>query len=130
MKIYFKDAKAAKDVNELISIGFEGGGGNFAETFHDEEFRVIQCKRASRSFYELLLIAKTYFPETIEEELMLALKSNKCYAFYCPDVKHPVIYKNHTFRISDGYIYTKDDNNNKDAGGYSINSLLELSKSI
>lgn len=87
--IYFKDGEKAKNISELISIGYSRGSNRFKETFFDKKLTKEECHEARRSFTALLEICQTYFPNTTAGELANELIKNKgsnLRAFVCPGI--------------------------------------------
>jgi hypothetical protein len=122
--IYFKEAEGSTTLLELLNRGFSGPLNLFVETFLDPEYSVIQTNAFKRrSFSDLLEIARTYFPDTTEKELMLALKEAKTIAVFCGEVKKVTFKKN-----THGGDFTAGTVNQDEVGldGYTLNYLLNL----
>lgn len=113
--IYFKYAEKAKNLEQLLEIGFTAAYGMFQPTYEDKEFTKTQCKSARRSFNDLLRIAKTYFPKTTQKELATILV-NKYASFYCAGMQLVIFLKEYKpgFCLRMGDDYTQDfvDKNN------------------
>lgn len=89
MEIYFDGGNKHKDLLSLLNDGYTGQSYSlFKRTFSNAELTTEQCHIARRSFGDLLLIARTYFPETSEGELayLLLYKVNKMSCFICPNI--------------------------------------------
>lgn len=101
-KIYFKNAEKTTTLEELLRLGY-ADDMYFTETFADSEFKFQQCgAKSRRSFEDLLAIANTYFPNTTEEDLMLALTKLKFIKFYyCWDVEKIVFHGAGIYKIPD-----------------------------
>lgn len=86
--IYFYGGEKATTLLELLKLGFSAEGGDFfVETYTDNKYENWQAKEgARRSFSDLLEIARTYFPDTTEKQLMMAMKEMGCYAMFCSDI--------------------------------------------
>lgn len=71
MKLYFKQEKKAKNIEELIIYGFSGYNTyrSFKKTYFDPELKKQQCHEASRSFEDLLSICRAYFPRTTKKTI-------------------------------------------------------------
>src|SRR4051812_32433503 len=98
-KLYFKLDKPAESLKELIDALFtshiDGRRQVTAKaTFEDEAFGNCECFSARRSFEDLLVISRTYFPNTTEVELMQVLKDLDAQFWYCSDVRKFVFFFN------------------------------------
>jgi hypothetical protein len=94
--IYFREADKAKNIEQLIRLGFESySGPSFVETYSDSNFTLLECKKAFRSFNALLEICQTYFPNTTAKELAkLLFDTNKfVYALFCNTIDEVVFTK-------------------------------------
>lgn len=101
MAIYLRDPDTSS-LRNLINNSYEDGEdgiwGKFALTYSDKECKTLQCKKANRSFSDLLDIAQTYFPGTTEKELWETMKSlnndeDLLDCVFCYDVWKIVFYK-------------------------------------
>lgn len=103
MSIYFKGGEKAKNVKELLELGFVEKWNHpygkdiykFCKTFKDEGCWAIDFKIARRSFKDLFEIAKTYFPKITKEEFAYILLNQipQMYSFYCPTTSLVVFMK-------------------------------------
>jgi len=131
MKIYLNTNKKFKDRQELLKWGFKDG--SFAITYYDPECRNEQCHSAWRSFGDLLLICRTYFPRTTEKGLAktifklydaIGLSPSFCYG-----IKKVVFSANLDYKddpIDEAMEGVKDK---KGEGTHSWNDIVKLSKS-
>lgn len=133
--IYFQGAHKAKNIEELIRLGFKESGSlcSFSETYSDDEFTVLECKKAFRSFNALLEICQTYFPNTTAKELAKLLFDTKdlAFAMFCSTI-HEVVFTK--FEIddddedSDNMFYRLEQNANYDTKGISGISFKDIYK--
>lgn len=91
-KLYIRNSEQAETLEKLMLIGFAGHYmGFFQNTFLDIECNKLEDKQRRRSFDDLLVVARTYFPETTEEELAQVLtKIPKMRALFCRDIEKVV----------------------------------------
>ena len=129
--IYFKNADKAKDLEELLKLGFDQNSF-FSRTYLDKEFTELQCKPARRGFSDLLQISQTYFPETIENDLAKILVE-KYNSFICQN--HNLLVFLHEYHLNhpcskpfDTRMAKKFDQDYEDCDGYSYNKILKLVK--
>lgn len=98
----------------------------FVKTYKDNECKELECKPARRSFDNLVIISRTYFPEATESDIIKALvKIEKIRCFYCNDIRKPVFYiagQNHDI-FSNDCLYDKGKSN------YTIEMLKALANS-
>jgi heme oxygenase len=90
-KIYFKNPNT-ENLDKLIESLFTKNVFYAKNTYLDSEFKYIECTRSRRSFEDLLLISKTYFPRTKKKELMQALINNKILFYRCSEIKKIVFH--------------------------------------
>ncbi|MFA9239461.1 MAG: hypothetical protein ACEQSQ_06170 [Candidatus Paceibacteria bacterium] len=135
MKIYFKTGKVKiRDIKHLLKIGYSSRSGvEFKKTYRDPECTILECHSARRSFGDLVLICKTYFPETTEKEVAKTLfeLNNEIgvRASYCHTINKLVFLKS---------VYDKGQGldcnlkysyfNKKGCGNYSYNNIKKLAK--
>lgn len=106
--LYIRDGNTFTTLAHLMSRGFsQSSWGYFATTFLNANCTEQEDKQRRRSFDDLLVIARTYFPETTEEELAKVLTTTKgLRALFCNDIKKIVFvkdYGNSSFTINSGY---------------------------
>jgi len=121
-KIYFKNGDKAKTIEELLRIGFKGN--YFCETYEDKKLTIEQCLVARRSFSDLLIIAKTYFPSITEKEVAEALV-NDYTSYFCTDIKK-VVFLNLYNQKGFARGYAPPDREGVD--GWSFNKIQDLIK--
>lgn len=94
MNIYF-DTKGQifDNVEQLLNFGYYNGF--FPVTYKDPEFTEVEFRSARRSLSDLILIAKTYFPETTPEQVayILYYKIEGLRCFFCPTAGKVVFVK-------------------------------------
>jgi len=101
--IYFKGGDKAKNLKELLNLGFSCFAGygcrpdfaKFTTTYYDKGCTgIYQSTVARRSFQDLLEIAKTYFPKTTEEQLAyhLFFRIKNIHVRYCCTINRVVFY--------------------------------------
>ncbi len=131
MKIYLNTKKEFKNIEELIQYGYTRNQEKFKRTYLDPKCKIQDCHPARRSFGDLLLICKTYFPKTTEKELAKALfslnKKTGLRASFCGTINKLVFLKNRKGMpmdiVMDGSIRTR-----KGQGTHSYSEILQLSK--
>jgi len=141
MAIYFKGGESAKTLEELFCLGFTfrshfdyfGDIKKFVPTFLDAECTIPQDFGSRRSFYDLLKIAKTYFPKTTEEGIayFLFYKLENMFARYCPDIDRVVFYvrKNpFTNWCNDSIEFVPEDT--EDPTGISFSKVKKLAENV
>ena len=89
-KIYINNGNKQNSLKDLIDLLYSGELGRTilaSETYSDEACTVKECRPARRSFEDLLRIAKTYFPDTDEKDLMSTLKELEMRFWFCGDIE-------------------------------------------
>lgn len=109
--IYFKNGESAFNLTGLLNLLYNSHYLGYAhKTYSDKELTILQCKEARRSFYDLLEIVQTYFPQTTKEELayrLLHMTGWSC--FYCDNIKKLVfVMDNDRFAARMGSKYDVD----------------------
>lgn len=99
MKIYFKYADT-KDLKSLMRSLYSHNG-YACPTYLDSEFNKIQCAGSRRSFEDLLIISKTYFPKVTKEELMQCLIDIKIKFYFCNNINKIVFHYHGIFFINE-----------------------------
>jgi hypothetical protein len=102
--IYLRDGEMAASLEDLMnncfitddtlnSMGYMQSH-KCKETYLNPECTELQCKGARRSFGDLLILARTYFPETTEEQLAKLLHEfflkRQIRALYCHNISRIV----------------------------------------
>ena len=91
MKLYFKNGDQATTLVELLTILYAPllpkMYGYASPTYFDRELTKLECNAHRRSFEDLLVIAKTYFPKTTKTQLMWALKRINIKFYHCNGIK-------------------------------------------
>lgn len=72
-------------------------------TFKDPECTKVECIAERRSFEDLLALARTYFPETKETDLMSVLIELGMKYYECSDIGKIVFHYAGTYYVSDGF---------------------------
>lgn len=129
MKIYFKQKPGKRrGIKSLLKMGFENPY-SFKRTFKDPEYTKLEFRSARRSFGDLLLICKTYFPNTTEEKLAKTLlelhKEIGVRASYCTTINKVVFFKDPA-KVSFGYGVNGLQKRLKGEGTHSFNEILKL----
>ena len=128
-KIYFKQAYKATNLDDLLLLLFSNNV-YAVKTYHDEFFKHIQCRAGSRrSFEDLLSIAKTYYPETTEEELMQSLINIRINFYYCHDISKIVFLGSHG-TILTKFVNFNDYNGKVREDSYTQEQLNKILKNI
>ena len=105
-KIYLKLKNKPRSVNTLIkslyNIKYDNNTYKSNTTYSDDACTIVQCSRKrNRSFEEIYILCKTYFPKIKEKDVVEALLSHKvknkhgihrCTIIYCPTILKPVVY--------------------------------------
>ncbi len=130
-----KDTKF-KSVNDLMYYYFD----NKTPQTNWENDETIQCRQGCRrSFDDLILLAKYYFPEVTEKEVIEAIsnfsntsETKIVVLHYCGDIKKPVM-RDWGKSCFSGFSKSKlphcDDSkyyNKKGVSKYSVKSIMEL----
>lgn len=134
MKIYLKLPKNKKfaNITALLKYGYKGElfiRKGFAATYSDKACKKQQCHNdANRSFEDLLIICKTYFPKTTEEQLAKSLyglfKYNKLIVIFCDNINKLVFYRRrHALNFE--YLIV-DEATKRGVGKYNYNEFMEL----
>lgn len=146
LKLYFKEAqqKTVANIEELLILGYVDAEKDhyygFAPTYFDAECTVQQCKSARRSFDDLLIICKTYFPRTTKKHLAKALyklhtKDIYLSIFICGDIKKVVFSRVSNYQRFTKYFLRDVDSNRYDGmydpnkkgnGNHSFNDIIKL----
>lgn len=129
MKIYFEQKPGKRrGIKSLLKMGFSGQS-SFNRTFKDPECTKLEFRRARRSFGDLLLICKTYFPNTTEEKLAKTLlelnKEIGVRASYCYTINKVVFLKDPR-KVQFGYGVGPAQKNEKGKGTHSFAEILKL----
>ena len=95
--LYIKFGNDYQNLENLILQGFSGHyAGYFQFTYLDHECTKEEDRQRRRSFDDLLVIARTYFPETTEEELAQVLtKTPRMRALFCRDIQKVVFVRDY-----------------------------------
>ena len=127
-KIYFKQKPGKRrGIKSLLKMGFNNF--HFKKTYTDIECTKEECHPARRSFGDLLLICRTYFPNTTEQQLAKTLrelsKEIGIRVSYCSTIDKIVFYKsliknNFTYNIC-GHL-----RNRRGEGTHSFNEIEKL----
>lgn len=133
MSIYLKtNGKKFKNKQELLEYGFRNG--QFVVTYLDPECKKQECHKANRSFGDLLLICKTYFPKTTERGLARTIfkmhDTIGLAATYCNTIDKVVFDAHSSYKeesIDEG-IYG-DEYDERGEGTHSWNEIEQLAKS-
>lgn len=122
--IYFKDGSQAETLVDLINAGFSRNR-YFTETYSDLECTEVQTYAGKRrSFSDLLEIARTYFPDTTEKELMQALVEARLFGCWCHNINKV------TFMKADGsFLMSAYRSDEVGVDGYSMDILNKILES-
>lgn len=131
-KIYFKKNKEFDDIEELLEYGYKGYNSSFKPTYIKTEKTTFQeCHPARRSFGDLLIICRTYFPETTEKQLAKTIfKLNKkigLRASYCSTINKVVFLKDRKNSPIDRHM-TPSQKVKKGYGTHTFNEIVNLAK--
>lgn len=97
-KIYFENPNK-KNLQTLLNSLYTNTGYSKL-TFYDKELKIIECSGKRRSFEDLYLICKTYFPKTNKKEVMKALININILFYYCMHIKKIVFHYNGSHAIN------------------------------
>jgi hypothetical protein len=136
MKIFLKLEKKPKILAEVILALFDCYCFNHlkgVETYFDEKCLEIQCKAGKyRSFDDIYIIAKTYFPEVTEKDVIheLLIRNFKTsgvnlnpWFTFCGSIHMPTLIYYHDLNSGDS---TFIDNPPSNISKYTWKSVLEL----
>lgn len=132
--IYFKGAKEARSVKQLLNIGFKSQyyarGSLFKQTYFDEACTNEECHSARRSFNDLYEIVTTYFPSTSRKKFAFILLSlNNIICFICNDINKLVFLKEINFHgIFEDRIERRYTSDYKDSQGICFNDIKALAE--
>lgn len=130
MKIFVKDP-VLTDLKSFFEKCFTFPIGKysykFVKTYLDATCTEQESMPARRSFDDLLLIARTYFPDVSETEVIKTLSSiDRMRCFVCTDINKPVFYIRSYLDNCDTFSAMGTHLTGKSA--YSIDKLKELLK--
>lgn len=129
--IYIKNPNT-NSLFDLINDGFsvlswDNTGKRFVATYSDEECSYEECHEARRSFYDLLEIARTYFPNTTEKELAEAIsKLENITCFICCDIEKYVFFIDRNSNNNYNCFSNNLDRDVPTVDGFSFNDFLNL----
>lgn len=89
-----KETKTVRDLIDSLYREVETGKRRrYARpTYTGVKCTRVECNAGRRSFEDLLTLARTYFPDTTEEELMKVLKSIRIKFYFCNQIKKAVFH--------------------------------------
>lgn len=134
-KIYFRLDSKPKNIIDLLKDGYNGFNSTllheFKPTYKDEGLTKCECHAARRSFGDLLIICKTYFPKTQRKDLAKAImKLNKqigLRASYCNTIDKLVFLKQNNRHIPIDY-YMNGYRSLRGKGTVSFSEFVKLAK--
>ena len=137
-KIYIKHDKGSPftSVKDVIYALFRNGDGQRRSyamvTYSDEACERAECFGGRRSFEDLLCLAKTYFPETTETELMDVMKELELTFYFCSDIHKIVFFYMGDFDLTNksGLEHLTGGYRSYAAGTYKAEELLAIYESI
>lgn len=125
VKIYFKGGNKARDVKELFELLIsKHDEWHFEKTYFDLEFTKPQCHRGRRSFSDLCLIAKTYFPDIDIKDVAKILVENYS-SYFCQEISKVVFHNIPHFKPYSTF-YGSSDTQGTD--GWSYNKIKKLTQ--
>lgn len=137
-KIYIKHDKSYPfaSVRDVIYSLFRNGDGSRRSyamlTYSDADCTRVECSAGRRSFEDLLCLARTYFPETTEVELMAVMKELKLTFYFCCDIHKIVFFYMGDFDLTDenGLKSLTGDSRTYAAGTYKAEELVNIYEAI
>lgn len=97
-KIFFENPNT-ESLKHLIGSFYPTGNYYSKPTYRDEKCTILEFKQGRRSFEDLLIISRTYFPDTTEIELMKALRDNNLKFYRCGYLKKIVFARICSYQI-------------------------------
>lgn len=133
-KLYIANGGKYKDAYSLMKGNFNEAMGKFTRTYYDEDCVEQELYPARRSFEDLLVVCRTYFPRTPKKklaEILVQLHSEiRLRTLYCRDIEKVVFVRadyESPFHTGAGGFETLDDRRNKKGRGeYSIGDICRL----
>ena len=136
-KIYCKVPKTLY-ATEFLRKGFSAKRntipGKFVETFYDEECTKRQCVVARRTFEDLYVIVKTYYPKYTKSNVAKMIKTlhekDNVFPIWCNAQDKIVFYKKSTSAkgLAINHFIQDEDWDDNGNGEYSWNDIVKLMK--
>lgn len=92
--LYLDTDRKFETISELLEFIIPEGNAFFVkETFYDKDCTESQCDAGRRSFGDLYMLFKTYFPGISEKESLLALENHNMNWYICGSIEKIVFHK-------------------------------------
>lgn len=94
-KLYIEtEGETITSIEQLLEIMIPRGVGYFEKTtYYDEECTKRQCGAYRRSFDDLYILFKTYFPTITKKEALLAMGWHDLHFYFCEEINKIVFHR-------------------------------------